>query len=342
MRYFYLFLTLVGFVTIHGGCTQMFAEHMVEAPNKYGFKAAPGDVTTHAAPSSPGTKQKLLIPVGPPDATLAVWVLEPVEQPPRGTIILLHGIIATHNGVRPTAQRLQKAGYRTVMIDLRGHGQSSGEHVTFGIVESRDVSQAITFLQKYKLCGDTVGVYGVSLGAATAIQLAAIDPRVRAVVAVSPFANLRTEVKSFAQTVLPLPGLFLSDTDYKNIVDSAGKIANFDPDLASPLVAIQKTKIPILLVHGAVDLITTASESQLLHAAAPQTTQLKIFPAHGHLTLAFNLSAEVPKITRQWFDQHLGASTTSVAVAAQLTPEENPAHSAPHSPAKSPHPPASD
>lgn len=40
----------------------------------------------------------------------------------------------------------------------------------------------------------------------------------------------------------PVPGMFLSDGDYVEIVTAAGKIAGFDPDAARPLAAIGRTR----------------------------------------------------------------------------------------------------
>ena len=43
-------------------------------------------------------------------------------RPPRGTILLLHGYLQDRNYVTPWAVRLAQAGYRCVLVDLRGHG----------------------------------------------------------------------------------------------------------------------------------------------------------------------------------------------------------------------------
>ena len=195
LRFWIVFLAV-----LLGGCRDFLAERMVMPPNGMAASQA-----TFPQLGDNGVR----IRVGPPDASLAAWVREPTEAS-RGTILLLHGFINDHNQLSSAAKALNAAGYRTVQVDLRGHGQSTGEHLTFGVDDARDLMQVTDYLQAHHLCGSTLGVYGVSYGAATAILFAGTDPRVTAVVAVAPFSSLREEAPYFGRHILPVPGLFLS------------------------------------------------------------------------------------------------------------------------------------
>src|SRR4051794_16685844 len=129
-------------------------------------------------PISKGQDRTLKITVGPPEATLAAWVLEPKAGTPiRGTILFLHGFLANHFQLQGAGEALRQAGYRAVLIDLRGFGQSTGGHITFGVLDAQDMTQLVDQLQAQDLCGPTLGVYGTSYGAASAILYAAADPR---------------------------------------------------------------------------------------------------------------------------------------------------------------------
>jgi pimeloyl-ACP methyl ester carboxylesterase len=302
-------MIVVAAALVMGGCTQMLAENLVTPPNKW---------EPHIALNNPADGEAIKVPVGPPEATLAAWMLSPpADRPCRGTILLLHGILADHGWVRNTAHVLQDAGYRAVMVDLRGHGESTGEHITFGVVESRDLVQLTTWLQQRGLAGDTVGVYGVSYGASTAIEYSAIDPRVTAVVAVAPFATLAEEAPHFGRTLLPVPGLFLSDQEYTAVLADAGKLAGFDPSQASPLAAITHTHARVLLMHGDLDAITPLRNSVELHDAAPTMSELHVLKARGHLIASLDMPGEVSDAARAWFDAHLQAKATT-GVTAQL------------------------
>jgi pimeloyl-ACP methyl ester carboxylesterase len=296
------------------GCSNRFlARRMVAPPNELRQK-----LTGPLAPIANPTDGHLRIAVGPPAATLSAWVREPASNaPPRGTILILHGFLASHDWLRYADDAFHNAGYRTVLVDLRGHGESTGKHITFGVVESQDLVQLTDYLQQHDLCGDRIGVYGVSLGAATAIDFAARDRRVAAVVAVAPFADFPAEVPHFAHTLLPLPGAFLTKNDFAQIIARAAEIAHFNPDDASPLRVINKTAAPILLFHGNKDAIIPFSNSETLHAAAPDHTELSIIKNEGHVGACFDFSGDIRPRSTDWFNRYL--APPAAAASANLT-----------------------
>jgi pimeloyl-ACP methyl ester carboxylesterase len=67
------------------------------------------------------------------------------HTPPHSTIILLHGYGENKYTMVPWAFALGKAGYRTVLVDFRGHGASTGQYTTYGILETRDIEQLLHF-----------------------------------------------------------------------------------------------------------------------------------------------------------------------------------------------------
>jgi hypothetical protein len=299
-------LLLLAFLFTMTGCNEFLAEHMVLSPNS-------------GAEHTPSTKPTggLRIVVGPPDAIIAAWILEPTIRP-KGTILVLHGFLTDHYQVLNSGKALRDAGYRTVMVDLRGHGQSTGKFITFGYDDTKDLEQVITYLQQHRLCGRTVGVFGTSYGAACSILLAGDDPRVKAVVAVAPFATLREEAPYFAKHLIPIPGLFMSDQDYITVINKMGKVAGFDPDACSPLVAIKKTTAPIRLFQGTDDLIVSPDSSRELAAAAPDHTQLTMIPGIGHLALVIDTPGRLHAATKAWFDKYLATPISSPALRPTL------------------------
>ncbi len=284
-----------------GGCDHLIARRMVAPPNELRQKLA--------GPLEPISDPKdghLRIAVGPPAALLSAWVGEPAgDVPVKGTVLVVHGFLADHGWMGYAAKALNKGGYRTVSVDLRGHGESTGKHITFGVVEARDLAQLTDYLQGHQLCGEKIGVWGVSLGAATAIQFAGIDKRVGAVVAVAPFASFREEVPHFARTMMPLPGAFLSKADFAWILARAGVIAGFDPPAADTTAAMHATQVPILLLHGDKDAIIPFANSVKLHEAGADHSELVTLHGEGHVAACFDWSGEVTKRAVPWFDRYL-------------------------------------
>jgi pimeloyl-ACP methyl ester carboxylesterase len=241
------------------------AHAVVDAPNQ-------GRVIASAA--TVGGER--FVDVGPPKATLAIEVVEP-KLPPRATIFVLHGIRDKKEGLRHWAAHLSEAGYRAVLVDSRGHGRSTGDWLTYGVQESRDLSQLVDALA----VDGPVGVMGISYGGATAVEWAAREPRVRAAVAVAPFASLRDIVPVYTPRTVPVVGWLVPHFVQMRTVDVAGRLGGFDPDAASPRAAARATKTPILLIHGRDDTTVPLGQSQLIADGAPNVT-LTVLDAQDH------------------------------------------------------------
>lgn len=288
--------------------------------------------------------------VGPPDATIAVTVIDPkvkvdtltingvsavraaradrptkpysFGEPLRGTMFVLHGI-SNHRMMFPYqfwASVLNVAGYRAVLVDLRGHGDSTGQYITYGAEERFDLVQVLDVLQAHEQIVGDVGVLGVSYGGAVAIQWAAVDPRIKAVVSLEPFSSFRRAVHDVAPHVLGPWKVFYPARKVDAIVDRAGILAGFDPDDADPTAAIRQAKQPILLIHGQDDVLLPPENSQTIHAAAPEISKLVILPDVGHVDLWINGFEPIRDLTLDWMDQYLFEPSIGEAVQSAVQP----------------------
>lgn len=106
--------------------------------------------------------------------------------------VLAHGLSQTRMDLLPEARVLRDAGYGVLLFDLRAHGQSGGETSTWGDLERRDVRAALEFVRTQPDVDPArVGALGFSIGSAAVAEVAARDPKVAAVVLLSPFNTLR-------------------------------------------------------------------------------------------------------------------------------------------------------
>jgi pimeloyl-ACP methyl ester carboxylesterase len=242
------------------------------------------------------------IDVGPPAATLDAWVLEPATQA-RATIVLLHGIRMDRRSLSHVGAYLVDAGYRVVLLDLRGHGGSSGRFLTYGEVEARDVSQALDAMQRHAGSGEPFGVFGFSYGAAVALETAARDPRVRAVVAVAPFSSLREVVADYRTRYFPVPAFLVPTAWFQSALDDAGRIAAFDPDQAGPAHSISRVAADILLLHGDRDSQVPPRHSESLWRIAGGRAELELVPGRTHDDVLAD--RRVRERTLAWFAQRL-------------------------------------
>jgi fermentation-respiration switch protein FrsA (DUF1100 family) len=117
----------------------------------------------------------------------------------RPAIVLGHGFGIRKESLIVEAEHLTAAGFVTLAIDYRTFGESGGEPrgSLFPFNEVEDFRNAITYLQRRDdVDPDRIGIWGVSFGGGVVIMTAALDRRVRAVVAAAPIVNGRRWLNS--------------------------------------------------------------------------------------------------------------------------------------------------
>jgi pimeloyl-ACP methyl ester carboxylesterase len=122
---------------------------------------------------------------------LAAWLIEPPTRRPTGEgplVILLHGYPANKADLLPIAGALH-ARFAVLLVDFRSFGASEGRVTTLGFRERGDLRRVVDAAVERGY--SRIGVFGYSLGGAVALLGAAEDPRIRAVAAWAPFADLR-------------------------------------------------------------------------------------------------------------------------------------------------------
>lgn len=176
------------------------------------------------------------------------WVMEPPTQP-KMSIIFSHGYRKNryHDSADFLAlsKELVSAGYRVVMFDYRNSGNSEGEVTTVGINEKDDLLGAIHWAAKHY--EEPIGLYGGSMGAATALVAAGEEKEVIGVVADSPFSDLKGYLEENLSVWSHLPKIPFTPT----ILFLLPAVLDIDPAKASPIHSLQAiSPRPVLFIHG--------------------------------------------------------------------------------------------
>ncbi|HVX83897.1 MAG TPA: alpha/beta fold hydrolase [Phycisphaerae bacterium] len=102
----------------------------------------------------------------------------------RPGVVLVHGLGASHEQYLPLAKRLHEEGFVVLMLDLRGQGDSDPAAVTYGLRERTDILAGVKFLRELSMVNEAkVCVVGRDVGGVAALEAAALDSSVAAVVA---------------------------------------------------------------------------------------------------------------------------------------------------------------
>ncbi len=208
----------------------------------------------------------------------------------RAAIIYLHGIADTRTSSAEVIRRFLPRGFDVVAYDGRAHGHSPGTVCTYGYYEKRDLSRVID-----KLPPGPVVLIGHSLGAAVALQAAAEDARVSAVVAAETFSDLATVARERAPFVF-------TEGAIREAFRIAETRAGFRVDEASPLRAAARIHAPVLLLHGEEDTDTPPAHSRRVFDALSGPKRLALLPGVRH---AGSLNANTWPLIEAWIDEAL-------------------------------------
>jgi uncharacterized protein len=199
------------------------------------------------------------------------------------------------------AEFLLTAGYGVVMMDARAHGESGGAMSTYGYLErydSRVIVDALESSDKPR----HIFALGESMGAAVALQSAAVEPRIEEVVAEGAFRNLREVTYDYA-------GLQQSALLGKTLFRPAAMIADYEAEreggfrLAdiSPEDSVASRKFRVLLICGMSDRKIPRRHGEAIFLAAASPKVLWLVPGAGHEQALVVASAEFQRRVLAFF-----------------------------------------
>ena len=246
-------------------CGGRWAENTPEAfdvPPEYDLDTKP-----YAMPAP----TEVRIPSRDPGIEVAGW-WEPAAAADGGAaapaVIVVHGFGACRHdfSVLLPGGMLHRNGFSVLFIDLRDHGDSTIEDGRFagGTDEYRDVLGAWDWLRTEQgLAPSSIGLLGVSLGAATVLLATGAEPEVAAVWEDSSYADLPSAIDAE-----------LSRDGYPTFLAFGGVLAarlisGDDLTSYSPLDAIGKLDgRPLAITHGTADTRLSVDYGHRLEAAA--------------------------------------------------------------------------
>jgi fermentation-respiration switch protein FrsA (DUF1100 family) len=234
--------------------------------------------TSILEPSVAGLPQEDIVVTTSDGVNLSCWLIRQPKKG-RGTIIYLHGVADCKIGGLASARFFYSLGYNVFLYDSRRHGESGGKFCTYGFYEKHDVSTIIDYLQqRTDFTVGKIGLFGTSMGAAVAIQAAAIDARIAAIVAEASFTTLRSVTVDYQRRLIKLPWHFLRNV----ALARSQKVAGFKARQVSPLDDVAKIHCPILFIHGAQDTFIEARHSKELFDAAHPPKDLLVIEGANH------------------------------------------------------------
>jgi pimeloyl-ACP methyl ester carboxylesterase len=250
-------------VAIYGGASWYFSEILLNMPTQSIAEArAEGDT-----PATTGLPEPEEVRIDTGEVTLAGWYFDNPADAGCG-LLFLHGFTGTRYHALNWAPLFWERGCDILAYDHRGHGDSSDAFKTYGFYEKQDALAALDwFGQRAGLEQSQIGVFGVSYGAATALQLTPLAPDLAFVGADSAYSEMEEIVGYQARQMFPtlapivLPGA-LAVAEWR---------ADFDVQAVAPERTVAEAQMPILLIHSLTDEYTFSTHSEDIYANSDPT-----------------------------------------------------------------------
>jgi pimeloyl-ACP methyl ester carboxylesterase len=312
------------------------ADRLAQSPNTYPTWFAPkAPVELDYSPKFLTNFPKQFVDVGPPTARLCYRIVEPADydlkvsstnwlehgqkqfeftfhadvpgrtniwtSSPRGTVVLLHGYGLAQFSMAPWALRLGQEGWRCVLVDLRGHGKSTGKRIYFGIQETHDLSQLLDELAQDGRLKEPVAAFGESYGAVMALRWKPVELRIRTVVAITPYAGLSNTVLNLRHEY----ARWLPKTLVKAGLKKLSSILKIPPSELDTTTELTRHPVTALFVAGAEDKIAPVADVKQLRALAAPGSELIVVPDATHESVTYFFPALVPPVLT-WLSENGG------------------------------------
>ena len=207
------------------------------------------------------------------------WV--PAPGPSLGPVLLCHGNAGNVGDRVPHAALLTEAGFDVLLFDYRGYGHSSGRPSEQGTYRDARAARA-WMLERPDVDPARVVYLGESLGAAVALELA-LAHRPAGLVLLSAFAGVRAMARIHYRAIPPA----------------------LVPDAYPSLRLVGALRAPLLVLHGADDMIVPVEQGRALYDAAPEPKRLRVLEGVGHNDILSLAGRELAAEIAAWAREHL-------------------------------------
>jgi pimeloyl-ACP methyl ester carboxylesterase len=217
---------------------------------------------------------------------------------PSGTVFLLHGYGLDHETMLPWAFWLGERGYQSILVDLRGHGRTSGKSISFGPVEVAELRALLSHLQSQDRISGPVFAMGVSYGATLALRWAGTDPRLDSAIAIAPYARLADAIENIrADFASWVPASWIGAG-----VRKLPEVVGVQAGELDPLEVLKTHPTHALLMAGGADVIAPVEAVERLQHACLAGSRLWVLMDSNHEALPFRFPELAPPVGR-WISE---------------------------------------
>lgn len=187
-----------------------------------------------------------------------------IDQKSKVYVIMIHGYRGEGASIISPIKKMKSQKYNILIPDLRGHGQSEGDYIGMGWDDREDILKWINYILSIDSQASIV-LYGVSMGGATVLNVSGepLPSQVKAIIEDCGY----TSVWDVFQTHIPMEK-WQSHIALKMASWTTWLRAGYRLEDVQPIKQVQKSKTPILFIHGQDDWFVPSEMLDELYNAA--------------------------------------------------------------------------
>ena len=193
----------------------------------------------------------------------------------KGTICIFHGLTSNKAYYLPEANEFRNYGFNVFMLDFRGHGRSEGMKTSIGYNEAEEVKLAYDYVRKRS--GDTVYLYGGSMGAVTiarAVAVYKLNPT--GIILDMPFDGLLDHIRARGRSFGFPQNLFAIPVSCWIALENSFPVFQFKTSSYA-----KEIRCPVLLEWGTHDHLVTEKETQNIFNSLASKNKKLVFYEDG-------------------------------------------------------------
>lgn len=232
---------------------------------------------------------------------LRAWYV-PVPGSSRA-VITIHGGRNDRRALMDYVPAMHAEGLSVLLVDLRNHGHSDlvPPGLTLGVQESEDVEAWAEWLSSSH--GVTsIGLVGISLGAASALLSAARIPQVKALMLQSTGYNI---AGVFERAFSWVPGFIATNASRMVLLRSGVSIIDALATRYPHLQAATTVKQHVMFIHGGQDPIASVEEVKELYDRVPGRKDFCLIDDMGHELALYQDNDKYTALVAGFFNEHL-------------------------------------
>lgn len=163
-------------------------------------------------------------------------------------LVFVHGYCSNHLIGLQFLSLFENMDFNILFIDMRRHGCSEGEYSSYGYFEKYDIALWVEYVKRKIGDNAIIGVMGQSMGAASVLQYASLNPSIDFIISDCAYSNAKDIiVNNFKKAKMPIFPFYNLSRYYIKIV------CGFDIENIDITKMLKGIDIPTLFIHGSCD-----------------------------------------------------------------------------------------